>query len=505
MLEQGHLDIATRHLQQRFVFLKRCALAVDVCLWGAIVGLIATAVITLGGWSVPLFLVYGAVLAGSAVTFLVVAWRVQVSALAVLQRADRVQHFQERLSTAYEYLHQQITNPFVPGLATEAERTARQVDPRMVFPTHWPRRIWGIPLFLAALVGFTLLDLEPLRFEDLAYEETSQEVTREGKRLERWGRRLEELAKQQRLDRSLVLARHMQNLGRRLQREGGKKPEAAQRISTLSQYLQRMQQELHERALMTNIGGMMAQDVMVSGKSLKQELQDILKLLQHDGLPREMTLVAEQGIRRLSQYLGSNPTLERLVQSLQAGNLAAARQLLQDILQQQQATAELEHMERARRALEYSSRSIQRDGESSDSPVQGRPLPGDSVAGDSPLEFDDEEMSEDMPSMEDFATPGFDGGVGTARHSRTDLASLLRESELALSRVQTKRGEGAMRLAYIRHLPMQNEAHMPVEQVVVQYQHTAEEVLSQEHIPRDYREQIKQYFLAIGMIPENRP
>ena len=46
---------------------------------------------------------------------------------------------------------------------------------------------------------------------------------------------------------------------------------------------------------------------------------------------------------------------------------------------------------------------------------------------------------------------------------------------------------------------MQNEAKVPLEQAVVPYRRAAEEVLTQERIPRGYREQIKQYFLAIGM------
>ena len=39
-----------------------------------------------------------------------------------------------------------------------------------------------------------------------------------------------------------------------------------------------------------------------------------------------------------------------------------------------------------------------------------------------------------------------------------------------------------MRLSYIRHLPMSNEAQVPLEKAVVQYQHAAEEVLTQEQI-----------------------
>ena len=44
-----------------------------------------------------------------------------------------------------------------------------------------------------------------------------------------------------------------------------------------------------------------------------------------------------------------------------------------------------------------------------------------------------------------------------------------------------------------------------MEKIVVQYRRQAEDVLSQEHIPRTYREQIKQYFLAIGMMSDNKP
>jgi hypothetical protein len=81
----------------------------------------------------------------------------------------------------------------------------------------------------------------------------------------------------------------------------------------------------------------------------------------------------------------------------------------------------------------------------------------------------------------------------------------LHESEQPASQVPVKSGEGAMRLSYVRYLPLQNEARVPLEQVTVRYQRAAEEILSQEHIPRDYREQIKQYFLAIGMVPEVKP
>jgi hypothetical protein len=421
--------------------------------------------------------------------------------LAVLISADRRLHLQERLSTAYEYLQQQAHNRFVPSLAAEAERVAPQVDTRVVFPTRLPRRLWGIPLLVAATVVLFKLEVTPWRFDDMGQQDVTPEVAREGKRLEQWGQRLEQLAQQERLDRSLILARHMQDLGRRLQREGGEKAQVTQRISTLSQYLQRLQQELQERTLMSEAGLLSTQDVLVSGKSVKQELQDILQLLQNEALPREMVSVAEQGLLRLGRQVGQHPELERLVQSLRVGNVEAAKQLLQDLLQQQQSTEELEHLERARHALEYSSRTLQRgaQGETSGS---GPAEPGETANEDRSSDGQDGMMAEDMSGMEDFGAPGMEEGMGTSRYTREDTARLLRESEQPASQVPLRSGEGAMRLGYMRYLPIQNEVREPLEKVVVRYQQEAEEVLTQEQIPRDYREQIKHYFLAIGMVPE---
>jgi hypothetical protein len=309
----------------------------------------------------------------------------------------------------------------------------------------------------------------------------------------------EELAKREQLDRSMILARQMRQLGQHLQREGSEQGQATERIATLSQYLQRLQQELRERALMSDVGAMATQDFLTSGKSVKQELRDILNLLQQDVQPRDMAAMAEQSVLRLSRQLGQNPRLENLLQNLRAGDLDAARQLLQDVLQQQQASEEVEHLDRARRALEYSSRSIQRGGQGDTSTSRSRSQSESSGLG--PMDMGDEGMlSEHMPEMEDFPSPGSENGAGSSTTTRQYHDPTLRESDQPASNVEVPSGEGAMRLSYIRHLPMQNEAQAPIEKVVVQYQHAAEDVLTQEQIPRAYREQIKQYFLSLGMM-----
>jgi hypothetical protein len=500
----NNIDAVVRRLQHRYATLRWSLLGLDVLLGAVAAGFLVTVLTTLAGWSVPLFAAYGGIVAVAVLVFFGLAWRIRLPALTALIHADQRLRLREQLSTAYEYRAHFAQNPFVPPLAAAAARLATQVEPWRVFPMRWPRRAWGIPVLLGALVGFPLLNVSPVHFDDGGHEAVPPQVAREGERLERWGRRLEQLAQQEHLDRSLILARHMQELGQRMQREGSAAPQVAQRISTLSQYLQRMQHELQERTLMGDGGLTATQDVLVSGRNVKQELQEILQLLQSNTLPRETAAIAEQGLLRLRRQVGQNPELEQMLQNLRAGNVEAARQLLQDIMQQQQASEEMEHLERARRALEYSSRSIQR-GDAGDSQASNTPHPGDLGEHEGGGSYDAEMMSEYGPGMDDFPGSGMEEGFGAARSAREGTPQPLRESDDPASQVPVKSGEGSMRLNYVRHLPLQNEARVPVEQVTVRYQRAAEEVLAQEHIPADYREQIKQYFLAIGMVPEAKP
>lgn len=493
------LDQIAHSLQRRYALLRRWSLGLDVLLGVTCVGFLATVLCTLTVWPVAPVLLYSALAILGGVLFALLAWPVRLSALTGMVEADRVLRLQERLSTAYEYVHQEPTHPFVSSLTSAANQLQARIDVRQVFPVRLPRRLWGIPLLIAATIGFSLLHVPAWKFDDVADAETSRQTVQEGQRLEKWGRSLEEVAKREQLDRSLVLARQMQQLGQRMQREGAEKGQATERIATLTQYLRRMQQELQERALIGDAGLGVAQDVLVSGKSVKQELRDILQMLQHDSVPREMTAAAEQSIARMMRQVGPNPELENLLQSLRAGDVEAARQLLRDALQQQQASEEMEQMDRARQALEYATRTLQR-GNQGDAASNRSRSPSETSRESAQGEYGDNSFAEDMPGMEDFASPGMDEGSGTPSYNRNQPGPLLRESAQPASKVDVKSGEGTMRLSYVRHLPLHNEAQVPVEEATVQYQRAAEEVLLQEQIPRDYREQIKQYFLALGMM-----
>ena len=109
---------------------------------------------------------------------------------------------------------------------------------------------------------------------------------------------------------------------------------------------------------------------------------------------------------------------------------------------------------------------------------------------------------EDLYGMEEFSAPGSDAGYGVSTRVDERPEQALRESEQPTSHVELSSSPGPTRLQYMRRLPMVNEAQVPVEEAAVQYQQAAEEVLTHEDIPRGYREQIKQYFLSLGMVRE---
>ncbi len=413
MATHHSLERLAQQLQQRTVSLRRCAVGLDVLLGALLAALLLPPLIIVGSLPISPLLVYSVITLLAVCTFALLTWRLQADATAVLAQADRVLGLHETLSTAYEYQQQHASNPFVPGLLHVAATLVPRVEMRRVLPRRYPRRLWGIPLLLAALVGSTMFNFTPLPFADFSSQDSARDISREGQRLEQWGRDLEALAKREQLDRSRVLARQIQQLGQHLQREGGEKAQVAERISTLSQYLQRLRQELHERALMNEATGASAQDVLASNKNIKQELQDILHLLQNDASPRDLAAAAEQSILRLSRQVGQNPQLDELLNNLRAGDLDAARQLLQNVLEQRQTVEEVEQLDRARRALEYSSRAIQRSTQPEASAGRTR-SPQSNTTSQCPMEFGDEDMSSEYTSgMDDMPMHGAEQGHGS--------------------------------------------------------------------------------------------
>ena len=503
MDQSGLLEQAVTRLQRRHRYLRRLGRSLDTALVGLAAACLATALVTAGVWTASLPVAYGLLALVILGVILCLSWPTRGAPLDMLAAADRTLRGHERLSTAYEYGKRHADHPFNAALMDEADRLAPRVEPRQVLPLRLPRRLWAIPVLLLATLALHWIETPTWSFATLGDADFSRQVVREGQRLEQWGDELERLAKQEHLDRSLVLARQLQNLGKHLQDERAPQDAFSDRIASLSDYLQRLREELRERALMSGMGRLAMRDTLPSGKSLKQELRDVLKLLDDETPSRDRVAAAEQSLQRLRQQAGAMPVpeLESLLQNLRAGDVQAARQLLREVIEQQQASEEMQHLERARRALEYASRNLQQQAEGQ--PGGDRAPDARQAQGDfDPRRFGGEFMMEDLYGMEEFSAPGSDAGYGVSTRVDARPEQALRESEQPTSHVELRNSPGPTRLQYMRRLPMINEAQVPVEEVAVQYQQDAEQVLTHEDIPRGHREQIKQYFLSLGMVRE---
>ena len=336
---------------------------------------------TLLGWSVPLLVVYGATCAGPQWASLP-GWRGAsgVPHCEVLASADRAHGFHASLSTAYEYLQHHATNPFVPGLAAVAERLAPRGGQCIVCSLSVCHVVSGVFLCSSRQSSvFSMLKVTPLRFDEVHEPDVARHVSREGQRLEKWGRDLEELAKREQLDRSMILARQMQQLGQRLQREGGEQGQVTERIATLSQYLQRLQQELRERALMSSdMGAMAAHDVLHVWQKRQAGIAGYPPRCSSNDVPCHATrrAMAEQSVLRAeSPDWPESHSWRTCCKTCALGTWTrpgncSAMSCNSNRLQKRWNTSI-----RARRALEYSSRSIQRGGQGDTSTSRSRPQP----------------------------------------------------------------------------------------------------------------------------------
>ena len=291
MDRSGPLEQAVTRLQRRYRYLRRVRRSLDTALAGLAAACLATALVTAGVWTAPLPTVYALLALATLGVILCLSWPgrgdSKLASLRMLAAADRVLRSRERLSTAYEYGRQHADHPFNAALTDEADRLAPRVEPRQVMPLRLPRRLWAIPVLLLATFTLHWIEAPTWSFDTLGDAAVSRQAVREGQRLEQWGHELERLARQDHLDRSLILARQLQNLGKHLQDERAPQDAFTDRIATLSDYLKRLREELRERALMSGMGQLGVRDTLPSGKSLKQELQDVLKLLQDEAPPRD--------------------------------------------------------------------------------------------------------------------------------------------------------------------------------------------------------------------------
>jgi hypothetical protein len=428
--------------------------------------------------------------------------------MEVLIRADRTLKLKERLSTAYEMAGQPGLHPFRPLVLEEAARASRSVNPFRVIPTTTPRTLRWIPFLLLAIILVFVVDIVGVLPTSLVGGDAQPHpmLYERGQQIERLGKRLETEARLRGLERSLEAAKRMQNLGQRLQQEKINDREAMARVNSLSDYVRNLEEELRKMAVLEDVSIGNVREVMINQASVAAEVQRLLGMLGRGKLsPGEMRALQER-LQSLSQQGHLNERLSEALNQLQEGDLDGARELLENFLTQEQFAQDLEQLRRAERALDRSTEHEFDAGDDMDFEQPGREagerdeyeMAGDPLGGGSgmPDDFEDGDYF-------DAESRGSNNSVGSGRGTESDApGSRLAEPNTPASKITGQSGEGGVRRAFVRALPLKADASVPLEEVMASYQRHAEESLLREEIPYANRDIVRAYFFSIGLIED---
>jgi hypothetical protein len=449
-----------------------------------------------------------AVMAGSAVVALLIGLRSRAEPMGLLIRADRTLKLKERLSTAYELASSPQPHPLRPIVLQEAARVARSVNPFRVIPSTTPRTLRWTPFLLLAIVLVLVADFGLLLPQSFlgGDDRSSSRLYEQGQHLEQQGKRLEIEARRRGLERSMEAARRMQSLGQRLQNEKVNDREAMARVNSLSEYVRNLEEELKKMGVLEDVSLNKVREVMVNQANVNSEVQRLLGMLGRGKLsPGEMRTLQER-LQGLGQQGILDDRLSEALNQLRDGDLDGAREVLENYLLQDQMAQDFEHLQRAERALdrgfehgvdageEMDLEAQSRDsGDGSEYEMAGDPRGG---SGGSPGDFEDGDYL-DSEGM------GSSNSIGSGRGTESETSrNRLTEANSPASRITGQTGEGGVRRAYVRALPLKADAAIPLEEVITTYQKRAEESLLREEIPPNNRELVRAYFLAIGLVEE---
>jgi hypothetical protein len=448
-----------------------------------------------------------ACMAVSAVVAVIIGLWSRADPMEMLIRADRTLKLKERLSTAYELTKHPTAHPFRLIVLHEAARAARSVNPFRVIPTTTPRTLRWIPFLLLAMILVFVVDFGGMLSTSLrgGDEPPHPALYEQGQKIERLGKRLETEARRHGLERSLEAARRMQNLGQRLQHEKINDREATARVNSLSDYVRNLEEELRKMAVLEDVNIGNVREVMINQASVSNEVQRLLGMLGRGKLsPGEMRALQER-LQNLGQQGYFDERLSEALSQLREGDLEGAKELLENFLLQDQLAQDFEHLKRAERALDRRMDHGLDTGEEMDFDRSGGEagdydyeMAGDPQGGSGGMSGDFEDGD-----YLDSEGVGSNSSVGTGRGVETEAPrNRVTEATTPASKITGQSGEGGVRRAFVRALPLKAEASVPLEEVMATYQRRAEESLLREEIPHANRDIVRAYFLSIGLVED---
>ena len=172
-------------------------------------------------------------------------WRARADDMRLVGAADRQISGFQQLPTTLELERREPRNPFLPLLRKRCEALLQRVDPKALIPFQLDRRaLWTLGF---ALVAFGLFLLPPSIWEWAHPQAALNEplLSDEGKRLEKWAERLQELADQENMPAVRELAVQVREEAKKIQSGSKSTREAIEKLKGLAQMAEDLVQRRH--------------------------------------------------------------------------------------------------------------------------------------------------------------------------------------------------------------------------------------------------------------------
>jgi len=439
-------------------------------------------------------LFYGAFAATSAIVALVVLLATHKPLAHRLIEFDTRLHLHDELSTAYEYQRSGKSPLFAPLLIERAGQRLSQLDVARLLPFPVLKfAIWGGTLLL---IHLALLTIDGKIFPALTPNAPQKTLAQpETIPPEKLTTSSETQRKQRQQQEQRELFQKMNEFANALEQRKMSKQEFAAAVNDALQDLQSQQEQLLDMAE----NGQTLDNAQFNQVPLPQPAQQMRELLgrmlqqQNSQDGSNMAVVSQDELNNLRE------ALSQMAQQAEQENDSGASegkptQSAGQNGENSEKTAVSETSEGTENQRAPSSTSSSAGNGDDQKVAQGEMFfengkPTDQASG--------------MQGQEEERDGSASAGLNPGDNQR-DAPS---ELETSKGRIETEKTAHAAKndySAHIRSVTRIGNANAPTEEVIRPYQQELESVLQQEKLPLNYREYIKNYFLAIGVTSEQK-
>ncbi|UCD82858.1 MAG: hypothetical protein JSW26_15915 [Desulfobacterales bacterium] len=412
--------------------------------------------------------------------------------LNILVEIDRRLKLQDRLSTAYEYLKFKKDSEFTDLLMQDATAELVRLNSRQLLPSGFSwRHLICILLLLANLALYTI-NYPVLNFKSARAEQKTIEQAAELLRNYTFSR-IDKNAGSQ-IGRQTAFSRKLEQLGNQLY---NRSLTSEQVFTALTDTLKEVQAErtrlTDELASRLNAAGSQAMSVrqIPALENLSPDQLAELKGLLNKALNNRIPDAVNEDIESLQELDSIAKLLSRIMDDVKKDRSEVAESAIpaEDEIQTSQIIEGLDDVRDDPQQSIFDGRT----------PAPGRNSPDRAgEAGSGQLQKSDGPFQDDGEMRQgDFSSAG-------SAKSVNEMNSSTEIQESTGPAVQEKMASSPMKsyLVHIRALTDIGEARLKEEDIIRTYGQAVESILQKEDIPLNYREYIKNYFMAIGLNTE---